>query len=179
MGRIDSELQSTKRAFTTCVSSMSFEQCDAVNELGLTDVENVMTGSLPATARFCLQLSRDIGGFMSESCISLNSFNAQETITSNRAACAQDGGAYHAVNNNTAFVQATNAGAPANCRGASPQNKYDCLATWDGACAQACGDERDFTVSCGANPECIGAGFNYCVPATQGGVCGTNTGLCT
>ena len=93
-GRIDTELRNTHRAFVTCISTMAFEQCDALNELGLADLEDVSaSGGMAMTGDFCVGITRMIGALEAEGCVNINAFSTNRVFTLNQSTCVEDGGA--------------------------------------------------------------------------------------
>ena len=187
-GGLSNELEAVNRAFVTCISTRTFDQCTSIQALGLRDFELGATGGVAnTTPNFCLDIDRMIGAYPAMACVTINALTGNNNITINRRACAMDGGVslwdagatppgWDTSGGMIAGVDATTAPGVNNCSGTMA--RFPCTANWDGMCANACGDTRDLTEECTENTYCAGlTNFDYCSPAGETGICGTN-GIC-
>ena len=182
-GGLESELQASRKAFITCISTKRFGQCDSQNELGLNDIDDIdSVGQNTGLTNFCVDIERDIGPFMAMACVSINAFTLQEDIQLNRRVCVTDGGGgtYDPVAMSGMGMFVPDAGAGnTNCSGV--QAGQACTTAHDGMCAVACGDAISFNEPCTEDSFCAMQGFTYCSPAglVPDGECGATTGICT
>ena len=177
-GRLDTELKSVRRAFSTCVSTKTFAQCNNLNELGLNDLDvgdaSVNTSAFSENSTmtsFCADIVRDIGAFMAQACVDVDAFTFMENITINRQVCVDDGGAgtWDSVGMTGTGMFVANVATGMNCTGGT--GGYACKATWDGTCAGDCGDTLNLNEPCTENTFCVGQGLDYCNPPGDTGEC--------
>ena len=180
-GRLDSELQSIRKSFVTCISTKTFAQCNAPNELGLNDIDTGTDPQMNAPAfaenagmtSFCMDIERDIGAFAAQACVDVNAFTLQERITLNRNVCVDDTG----VKTETLIAGCTCGCTASWDDNVTPMGAACTSAHTTASCESACADRLVTAESCNENSYCVGQGFNYCRPGTQDGEC--TAGVCS
>ena len=183
-GRVNSELNSIGRAFSNCIASMRFNQCDSAGELGVAEYEFVDSGNTNASffetdagaSRICADFVRNIGGNTIEACVQAVSGTQTVSIDiqTDRRFCGEDGTVTTVTWNSGDTRCDTNVQATAS-------GSYTCMtgATETGSCGSQCGDMTIIEEECTTAGDCTGQGYDYCRPApgTNAGVCST-AGVC-